>query len=143
MNNNCNCTPIKTIYISSVTTTASGVVLIPSTQITPFKLANLNKYRLIIACNLIANSNLPIYIQTTSGNVPLWCKFAGNNVFPDQLKKRYCYTIVYGNNNVLSSIGQFVLQNCICPTSGRGTVGILNVELEESEELSLKNSKNK
>lgn len=124
--NNCNCTPIKTIYISNITTTTTGVVLIPSTSITSSKLANLNKYKLIIACNLKATANLPIYIQTALGNIPLWCKYAGNNVFPDQLKTRYCYTLVYGNNNGLSTIGQFVLQNKICPTRGIETVVAVN-----------------
>ena len=121
MNTNCNCTPIKTILISNITTTATGVVLIPSTTITAQKLSDLNKYRLIISCNLRATANLPAYIQTAIGNIPLWCRFAGNNIFPDQLRTRKCYTVVYGNNNVLSSIGQFVLQNCVCPTRGRGT----------------------
>lgn len=122
MNNNCdcNCRPIKTIFISSITTTATGVILIPSTPITAQKLFDLNKYRLVIACNLRATANRPVYIQTALGNVPLLCRFAGNNIFPDQLRSRRCYTIVYGNNSVFSSIGQFVLQNCVCPTNGRG-----------------------
>ena len=123
MNNNCNCTPIKTIFISSITTTATGVILIPSTTITSQKLVDLNKYKLIIACNLKATSNLPVYIQTAIGNIPLLCKYAGNNIFPDQLRSRRCYTVVYGNNSVLSTPGQFVLQNCVCPTKGRGTTG--------------------
>ena len=132
--NNCNCTPIKTIFISSITTTATGVILIPSTTITSQKLINLNKYRLVVACNLKANANLPVYIQTELGNIPLLCKFAGNNIFPDQLRSRKCYTVVFGNNNVLSSIGQFVLQNCVCPTKGVGTTGAVsstNVEINE------------
>ena len=123
MKNSCNCTPIKTIYISSVTTTDTGVVLVPSTTITALKLADLNKYRLVIACNLRATANLPVYIQTELGNLPLLCKYAGNNIFPDQLISRYCYTVVYGNNRLLSSIGQIVLQNNVCPTRGRGTTG--------------------
>ena len=57
----CNCRPIKTIFISSITTTATGVVLIPSTTITASKLFDLNKYRLIIQCNLRATANLPVY----------------------------------------------------------------------------------
>ena len=126
----CNCRPIKTIFISSITTTATGVVLIPTTTITASKLFDLNKYKLIIKCNLRATSNLPIYIQTAIGNIPLWCRFAGNNIFPDQLRSRRCYTIVYGNNNVASSIGQFVVQNPVCPTRGRGTdtTAVTNVE---------------
>lgn len=134
-NNNCNCTPIKTIFISSITTTATGVILIPSTTITAQKLVDLNKYRLVIACNLKATANLPVYIQTAIGNIPLLCKFAGNNIFPDQLNTRKCYTVVYGNNNVLSSIGQFVLQNCVCPTKGRGTTGSLTTNISTNVEV--------
>ena len=140
-NNNCNCTPIKTIFISSITTTDTGVILIPSTTITAQKLVDLNRYRLVIACNLKATANLPVYIQAEIGNIPLLCKFAGNDIFPDQLRSRKCYTIVYGNNNVLSSIGQFVLQNCVCPTKGRGTTGSLttnastNVEVKSVKKL--------
>ena len=118
MTNNCNCTPIKTILISNITTTDTGVILIPSTTITAGKLFNLNKYKMIIQCNLKATANLPVYIQTAIGNIPLFCKFAGNNIFPDQLRNRYCYTVVYGNGNTLSTIGQFVLQNPVCPTTG-------------------------
>ena len=122
MSNNCNCTPIKTILISSITTTDTGVILVPSTTITTAKLVNLNKYKLIIQCNLKATSNLPVYIQTELGNIPLLCRFAANNIFPDQLRNRYCYTIVYGNNTTLSTVGQFVLQNSVCPTAGVATV---------------------
>lgn len=141
MNNNCNCTPIKTIFISSITTTDTGVILIPSTTITAQKLFDLNKYRLVIACNLKATANLPIYIQTAIGNIPLLCKFAGNNIFPDQLRNRRCYTIVYGNNNVFSSLGQFVLQNCVCPTKGRGTTGSVTT-IAELEEIKIEEDKN-
>ena len=120
---NCNSTPIKTILITDITTTATGVILIPSTTITAAKLFDLNKYRLILQCNLRATANLPVYIQTSIGLVPLLCRYAGNNIFPDQLRSRRCYTVVYGNNSVLSTLGQFVLQNCVCPTRGRGTTG--------------------
>ena len=140
MLNNCNCTPIKIIYISSITTTDTGVVLVPSTTITALKLTDLNKYKLVIACNLRATANLPVYIQTELGNIPLLCKFAGNDIFPDQLKSRYCYTIVYGNNNVLSTIGQFVLQNNVCPTRGRGTTNAVAV-VNEMAVANVKTSK--
>ena len=126
---NCNSTPIKTILITDITTTATGVILIPSTTITAAKLFDLNKYRLILQCNLRATANLPVYIQTSIGNIPLLCKFAGNNIFPDQLRRRYCYTIVYGNNNVFSSLGQFVLQNPVCPTRGRGTTSPVSAKV--------------
>ena len=136
MNNNCNCTPIKTIYISSITTNATQVILVRITTITAQKLVDLNKYKLIIACNLKATSNLPVYIQTAIGNIPLLCKFAGNNIFPDQLRSRRCYTVVYGNNSVLSTPGQFVLQNCVCPTRGRGTTGSTEVTVTPTTQAS-------
>ena len=139
----CNCRPIKTIFISSITTTETGVVLIPSTTITASKLFDLNKYRLIIQCNLRATANLPVYIQTAIGNIPLWCRFAGNNIFPDQLRSRRCYTIVYGNNNVVSSIGQFVLQNPVCPTSGRGTGAVASVTNDSEVIQTTTNAKSK
>ena len=130
MSNNCNSTSIKTILISNITTTGTGVILIPSTSITAEKLFDLYKYRLIIQCNLRATANLPVYIQTAIGNIPLLCKFAGNSIFPDQLKSRYCYTVVYGNNSVTSTLGQFVLQNPVCPTQGRVAVATTaNVEV--------------
>ena len=139
-----NCRPIKTIFISSITTTATGVVLIPSTTITASKLFDLNKYKLIIQCNLRATANLPIYIQTAIGNIPLWCRFAGNNIFPDQLRSRRCYTIVYGNNNVVSSIGQFVLQNSVCPTRGRGTSATTTASVLTQDSIEVKsNAKSK
>ena len=40
-----------------------------------------------------------------------------------------------GNNNVLSSIGQFVLQNCVCPTKGRGTTGTLTTNVSTNVEV--------
>lgn len=122
-----NCTPIKTILITSATTTATSVILVPSTPIQATDLVNLNKYRLILTCNVKPTANLPVYIQTVSGNVPLFCRYAANDIFPDQLRRRYCYTIVYGNNNVFVSLGQFVLQNKVCPTRGRGTTGTTTV----------------
>lgn len=130
MNNNCNCRPIKEIFISSITTNATQVILVPSTTISALDLRDLDKYRLTIACNLRATANLPIYIQTDIGLVPLLCRYAANNIFPDQLRKRYCYTVVYGNNSVLSTPGQFVLQNCVCSTRGRGTTGAVTANTE-------------
>jgi hypothetical protein len=121
--NGYNVTPIKTMLITSATTTSTGVIFIPSETITEDDLVNLDKYRMILSCNVRPTANLPIYIQAETGLIPLFCRYASNNIFPDQLRRRYCYTVVYGNNNVYSTLGQFVLQNSVCATEGRGTTG--------------------
>jgi hypothetical protein len=132
--NGYNVTPIKTILITSATTTSTGVIFIPSETITAYDLINLDKYRMILSCNVRPTANLPIYIQTETGLIPLFCRYASNNIFPDQLKRRYCYTVVYGNNNVYVSLGQFVLQNSVCATSGKGTTGNTKNSAENSTE---------
>lgn len=108
---NCNC---NTIYISNVTTTDTGVVLIPNREVK--NLTNIECYGLVICCNAAATANLPVFIQTTLGNIPVLCK-AGNTVYANQLKTRMRYTIMYGNENAGYADGQFVIQNCICPRS--------------------------
>lgn len=115
---NCNCR--NTIVVSSATTTSTGVVLIPNRQITQTNLTNLGRYNLIIACGVRATASLPVYIQTSAGNVPILCKF-GNQVYSNQLKKRYRYCIGYGNENTSYTLGQFVIFNsldCACPSTG-------------------------
>lgn len=113
---NCNC---NTIVVSSATTTSTGVVLIPNRTITFANLNNTGKYELVIACGVRATASLPVFIQTSSGNVPVLCKF-GNQVYSNQLRKRYRYCIGYGNNNSSYTLGQFVVFNsldCACPTT--------------------------
>lgn len=111
----CNC---NTIYITSVTTTSTGVVLIPNRTITQTNLTNIGKYNLILACGVKATASLPVYIQTDAGNIPVLCKF-GNQVYSNQLQKRYRYCIGYGNKNTSYTLGQFVIFNsldCACPS---------------------------
>ena len=113
---NCNC---NTIVVSSATTTSTGVVLIPNRTITFANLTNTGKYELVIACGVRATASLPVFIQTSSGNIPVLCKF-GNQVYSNQLRKRYRYCIGYGNNNSSYTLGQFVVFNsleCACPTT--------------------------
>jgi hypothetical protein len=144
--NNYNISPIKTMLITSATTTSTGVIFIPSETITEDDLVNLDKYRMILGCNVRPTANLPIYIQTATGLIPLFCRYASNDIFPDQLRRRYCYTVVYGNNNVFSSLGQFVLQNSVCATEGRGTTGATkNTSAENSADTAevIKNAKSK
>lgn len=126
--NNCNC---NTITVSSATTTSTGVVLIPNRTITFDNLENLCKYNLIIACGVKATASLPVFIQTSTGNIPVLCKY-GNQVYSNQLKKRYRYCIGYGNKNSAYTFGQFVVFNslyCACPT----TVAIVETNAKAKE----------
>ena len=107
----------KTIYISSVTTTDTGVVLIPSRSVK--NIVNTGNYRLIIACNVEATSNLPLYIQTSIGNIPVLCKY-GNELLANQVNKRVNYPLGYGNQNSNYTNGQFVILSCNC-LNARGT----------------------
>ena len=106
----------NTMYISSVTTTGTGVVLIPNREVK--NLTNATCYRLIIACNVEATSNLPVYIQTSLGNIPVLCRFS-NTLYANQLNKRTMYRIGYGNENENYTSGQFTIQSNVCP---RGTI---------------------
>lgn len=107
----------KTIFISSVTTTDTGVILIPSKTIK--NLINTGNYRLIVACNVEATSNLPLFIQTSAGNIPVLCKY-GNELLANQINKRVNYPIGYGNQNTNYTNGQFVILSCNC-LNARGT----------------------
>ena len=109
---NCN-----TIYISSVTTIDTAVVLIPNRTVK--NVLNTGNYRLIIACNVEATSNLPVYIQTSTGNIPVLCKY-GNEVIANMLNKRVNYPIGFGNQNPNYTNGQFVILSCNC-LNARGT----------------------
>ena len=109
---------IRIIIVSKTETTGTGVVLIPNNSITP---TNLSEFRLIIACNInTPTANLPLFIQTTSGNVPLLCKY-GNELYANQLSKRVNYPLLYGNQNSSYTLGQFVIPSCRC-ISPRGAV---------------------
>lgn len=106
----CNC---NTIYITSLTTTSTGVVLIPNRTITQTNLANTFNYNLVIACGLKATNSLPVFIQTNAGNVPLLDKYA-NPVYSNQLKTRTRYCVGYGNINTNYTLGQFIVKNNLC-----------------------------
>lgn len=110
----CRC---NTIIISKTETTGTGVILIPNRTITP---ANLSCGRLIIACNInTPTANEPLFIQTSTGNAPVLCRF-GNNLLANQLNKRVPYPILFGNQNSSYIDGQFVISSCAC-LNGRGT----------------------
>ena len=104
----------NTIYVSNVQTTDTTIVLIPNQEIKT--LVNANCYRLIIACNVEATANLPVFIQTSLGNIPVLCRF-GNTLYANQLNKRTMYRIGYGNGNDNYTLGQFTMQCNVCPKS--------------------------
>lgn len=110
----------NTIYCSSATTTDTGVILIPNRTVK--NLVNTCTYGLIIACNVEASANLPVYIQTSLGNIPCFCKYL-NEIYSSQLKKRVRYSIGYGNGNTNYTEGQFVVFDRICPRSEITTTG--------------------
>lgn len=115
------------IYISSVTTTGTGVILVPSTPIA--SLYNLLTAKLVIKCGLTATANLPVYIQTTLGNIPLLDKY-GNNVFAHQLRTRYAYCLGYGNENTAFTEGQFVVFNRLCYNTRNTTTATTTTVVE-------------
>lgn len=109
---------IRRIIVSKSETIGNGVILIPNVSVTPY---NLGEYRFIIACNInTPTANLPLYIQTTIGNVPVLCKY-GNTLYANQLNKRVNYPLIYGNQNENYDNGQFVIPSCNCITP-RGVV---------------------
>jgi len=102
----------NTIICSNVTTTSTGVILVPNQTIKT--LNNLSDYRLVLACNIPSpTSNLPVFIQTSIGNVPILCRY-GNTLYANQLNKRVNYPICYGNQNTNYAKGQFVITSCSC-----------------------------
>lgn len=104
----------NTMFISNVTTTDTGVVLIPNRVVRT--LTNATCYKLIIACNVEATANLPVYIQTALGNIPVLCRFS-NTIYANQLNKRTMYKVGYGNENDNYTLGQFTIQSNVRPKS--------------------------
>lgn len=109
----------NTMCISNVTTTGTGVILIPNEEVKT--LINATCYKLIIACNVEATANLPVYIQTALGNIPVLCRFS-DTLYANQLRKRTMYRIGYGNANDNYTLGQFTMQSNVCPKSETVTV---------------------
>lgn len=117
----------STIVCSNATTTSTGVVLIPNRTIK--NLINTENYRLVIACSATATSNLPLYIQTSLGNIPVLCKY-GNELLANQVNKRVNYPLGYGNQNSSYENGQFVILSCSC-LNPRGTESTQTTTNEE------------
>lgn len=92
----------------------SEVILVPNREVK--NLTNVGTYRLIIASNVSSSANLPVFIKTAIGNIPLICKY-GNTVYANQLRTRYNYIVGYGSENDNYENGQFVVFNKIFPKS--------------------------
>lgn len=107
----CNC---NTIYCSTVDTTDTGVILIPNRTIK--NVTNTDTYGLVVCTEAAATANLPVYIQTAIGNIPVLCK-AGNTLYANQLSTRVRYPIIYGNLNDNYADGQFVITCKVFPRS--------------------------
>lgn len=108
----------RTILISGIDSTVTdAIVLVPNREIK--NVANTVNYNLIVACNVEAESNLPVKIQTQAGNIDVLCKY-GNVVIANMINKRVRYTVGYGNENPNYTLGQFVILNCNC-LNARGT----------------------
>ena len=100
------------------------MILIPNQEIR--NLVNATCYKIIIACNVEATSNLPVFIQTSLGNIPVLCKFA-NTLYANQLNKRTMYRIGYGNANDNYDLGQFTIQSNVCPKSETTTTTVISI----------------
>ena len=100
--------------------------MIPNREIRT--LTNATCYKLIIACNVEATANEPVFIQTSLGNVPVLCKFA-NTLYANQLNKRRMYRVGYGNENDNYDLGQFTVQ---CNVNPRGTIATTTTASGES-----------
>ena len=120
----------RTIFITSIDTTVTdAIVLVPNREIK--NMINANNYTLIVACNVEATSNLPVKIQTASGNIDVLCKY-GNTVIANMINKRTRYVVGYGNENTNYALGQFVIFNCNC-LNARGTETTTTEEVTTNE----------
>ncbi len=99
----------NTIYVSNVEVTDTGVILVPNREIK--NLSNCKCYGLILCCGASASQNLPVFIQTALGNIPVLCKY-GNEIYASQLNRRVRYPIGYGNQNSNYDLGQFIITSC-------------------------------
>lgn len=104
---------MDTIFISKYEESNFDILLIPNRIIKKENLGDRCKYFLIIGCGLKCTINLPIFVETDDGKIPILDKY-GNIVYANQLKTRKRYCIGYGNNNNSYNNGQFILYDCLC-----------------------------
>ena len=102
----------NTMYCSSVVTTDTEIILVPNREVR--NLTNAGCYGLVICCGTAAAANLPVFIRTAIGDIPVLCK-AGNTMYANQLNTRIRYPIMYGNQNENYIDGQFVITSRVSP----------------------------
>lgn len=117
------------ILITSIVQSSTNIVLVPARQIPQANLTNLGNYVMRLACGLKASSALPVVLQTSAGNIPIYNKY-GNTVYSNQLKTRKNYCIGYGNGNTSNANGQFTIFNCICPGTITTATTTLNAKVK-------------
>lgn len=104
----------QTMYCSAIEQTTDGIILIPNREVK--NLINAQTYKLIICNNVSAEENLPVFIRTNVGDIPVLCK-AGNTMYANQLDTRTRYPIIYGSMNENYVNGQFVILSRVSPRS--------------------------
>ena len=120
---------MDTIFITKFEEKSCDILLKPNRKVKRENLGDRCKYFLTIGCGLRVSKNLPLFIETDDGNIPLLDKF-GDIVYANQLSTRKRYCIGYGNNNNSYNVGQFIVYNNLClasPSSQNNTKAIKEV----------------
>lgn len=107
---------MDTIFITKFEEKSCDILLKPNRKVKRENLGDRCKYFLIIGCGLRVSKNLPLFIETDDGNIPLLDKF-GDIVYANQLSTRKRYCIGYGNNNNSYNVGQFIVYDNLCLAS--------------------------
>ena len=110
----------RTMLCSTIEQTDTAIILIPNREVK--NIVNVETYGLVLCNNLAATANLPVFIRTDVGDIPVLCK-AGNTVYANQLNTRVRYPIIYGDMNINYPDGQFVILSCINPRSAIAAPG--------------------
>ena len=107
---------MDTIFITKFEEKSCDILLKPNRKVKRENLGDRCKYSLVIGCGLKVSKNLPLFVETDDGNVPLLDKF-GDIVYANQLSTRKRYVLGYGNNNNSYNVGQFIVYNNLCLAS--------------------------
>lgn len=107
---------MDTIFITKFEEKSCDILLKPNRTIKRENLGDRCKYFLIIGCGLRTSKNLPLFVETDDGNIPLLDKY-GDIVYANQLSTRKRYCLGYGNNNNSYNVGQFIVYDNLCLAS--------------------------